>query len=524
MKRFKALSLTSVLALALAVLPAKLSAADFSVRFMPSYDFAFNSSFKNVMGGSLSLDLSPLTVRGRDEIYFSFQINPVFMMAPNVDTVSFFNFAGAAGYSFRINDRFSLAAELHAGAWSFPKKAEMNLEGASGLSFGARLIGNYHISPSLKAGLFAGYKNYFYQPNPFLQSVEVGLSLSVNLTKSLFGSSGIKTENYDTAPLFPIFYAHYDNNSFGTITFTNIEKNDVTDVEVSVYIEQFMSVPKVIANYDRIKPGEEFSADLTAFLNESIMNQMQNQLADALVTVNYKSLGQKSEFESRFFLQTLTRNSMSWEDDRRAAAFVSARDGAIQRFSRQITLALKDKLASSSSPNNLYARAVFEVLKTYGINYVIDPTSVFSTSDTLAVDFLQFPYQTLLYHGGDCDDLSILNCSLLESLGVETAFITIPGHIYMAYNSGLTAAEADRVYGKNKYIVQDGKVWIPVEITVPQDNFELALKLGIRQWNKYADDHNLIPIHSAWEEFKPVTVPESDVSVQFPKNALKNIR
>lgn len=524
MKRFKGLSLTFILALALAVVPAKLSAAEFSFRVMPSYDFAIESSFKNVLGGTVSFDLSPLTVRGRDEIYFSVQASPIFLMAPNVKTVNFFDFGGAAGYNFRINDRFAVAAELHLGGWSFPKNTEMNLEAASGISFGARVLGNYYISPILKAGIFAGYKNYYYKPEPFLQSVELGIGLSINLTKSLFGSSGVKTENFETAPLFPVFYAHYDNNSFGTISFTNIEKNDITDIEISVYIEQFMSVPKVVANYDRIKPGEEFSADLTAFLNESILNQMQNQLTDALVTVEYKSLGQKSSFESRFFMQTLTRNSMSWEDDRRAAAFVSAKDGAIQRFSRQITLALKDKIASTSSVNYLYARAVFEVFKSYGINYVIDPTSVFSTSDTVAVDFLQFPYQTLLYHGGDCDDLSILNCSLMESLGVATAFITIPGHIYMAYDSGLTAAEADRVYGKGKYIEQDGKVWIPVEITVPQDNFDLALKLGMRQWNKYADDHKLIPIHEAWEEFKPVTVPESDISVQFPKNALKSIK
>ena len=84
-----------------------------------------------------------------------------------------------------------------------------------------------------------------------------------------------------------------------------------------------------------------------------------------------------------------------------AAAFVSAKDGAVQRFSRQISLALKDKIETAPSANRLYAKAIFDVLKAYGINYVVDPTSVFSTSDTVAVDFLQLPYQTLLYHGGD---------------------------------------------------------------------------------------------------------------------------
>ncbi len=496
-------------------------AADFSVRLMPSYDFALNSNFEHVIGGTFSLDLSPVTVRGRDEIYFSIQASPLFMLASNVDPVVAYDFTGAIGYNFRFADRLSVSAEGFGGLWLLPENTEKTLMGASGPSFGGRLAFNYYVSPALRLGLFGGYRHFYYEPKPFLQSIQGGISLSVNLTKSLLKADVVALQDSQTQPLFPIFYAHYDNNAFGTVVFTNLEKNDLTDIEVSVFIEQFMSVPKVIGTYDKISPGEEFSAELTAFLNESIMNQMQKQLTDAVITVSYKNLGQSGAYENRFFLQTLTRNSMSWEDDRRAAAFVSAKDGAVQRFSRQITLALKDKLSSAQSPNELYARAIFEVLKAYGINYVIDPTSVFSTSDTVAVDFLQFPYQTLLYHGGDCDDLSILNCSFFESLGIQTAFITIPGHIYMAYDSGLTKAQADRVYGKGKYIVQDDTVWIPFEITVPQDSFELGLKLGIREWNKYPEEHNLIPVHDAWTEFKPVTVPESDVNIQFPKDVLK---
>lgn len=496
-------------------------AADFSVRLMPSYDYPLNSSFEHVVGGTVSLDLSPFTVRNRDDIYISAQVSPLFMLASNIDPVMIYSFTGALGYNFRFADRLSVSAEAFGGLWMLPEDTEKNLQSASGPSFGGRLAFNYYISPALKAGIFGGYQHFYYEPKPFLQSIQAGIGFSINLTKSLFKKDVVSLQDIQTDPLFPIFYAHYDANSFGTVVFTNLEKNSLTDVEVSVFIEQFMSVPKVIGTYEKIAPGEEFSADLTAFLNESITNQMQKQLSDAVVTVTYKNLGQQNTYENRFFLQTLTRNSMSWEDDRRAAAFVSAKDGAVQRFARQITLALKDKIASAPSANRLYANAVFDVLKAYGINYVIDPTSVFSTSDTVAVDFLQFPYQTLLYHGGDCDDLSILNCSLFEALGIQTAFITIPGHIYMAYDSGLSASQADRIYGKGKYIVQDDKVWIPYEITVPQDSYELGLKLGIRQWNKYPDEHALIPIHEAWTEFKPVTVPESDVSVQFPKDILK---
>ena len=521
MKKIKTLWLSAIITLIFTALPAPAAAADFSVRLMPAYEFALESKFENVFSGIAAFDLSAFTVRSRDEIYFTAQANPVIMLAQNVDPVIFYNFSGGAGYNLRFADRFSVAAEAFGGAWFLPEDTKRKLKSTSGPSFGGRLSANYYISPAFKASIFGGYENYFYTPKPFLQSIQAGLGISVNLTKSLFKREVLSLQDMEVQPLFPVFYARYDTSSFGSVAFTNLEKNDLTDIEVSVFIEQFMSVPKVVGNFERIKPGEDFSVDLTAFLNESIMNQMQKQLTDALVTVTYRNLGQKGSYENRFFLQTLTRNSMSWEDDRRAAAFVSAKDGAVQRFSRQISLALRNKIDSAASPNQLYASAVFEVLKAYGINYVIDPTSVFSTSDTVAVDFLQFPYQTLLYHGGDCDDLSILNCSLFEALGIQTAFITIPGHIYMAYDSGLTAAQADKVYGKNKYIVQAGKIWIPFEITVPQDSFELGLKLGLRQWNKDPNEHRLIPIHEAWEEFKPVSVPESDVSLQFPKDALR---
>ena len=519
MKRIKTFSLKAIFLSVFILTAASVHAADFSVRLLPAYDFALASSFDNVLSANLSLDLSPFTLRSRDEIKLSLQGGSVFMLAQGLDPVNFYNVGGALSYSLRLADRFGLSLEGNGGLWLLPQDKQNNLNGASGPYFGGRLSADYYISPVFKAGLFGGYQNYFYKPKPFLHSIQAGITFSVNITKGLFKTNGIKNLEFETQPLFPIFYAHYDTNSFGSVTFTNLEKNAITDVEVSVFIEQFMSVPKVVATYDKILPGQDFSADLTAFLNESIMNQMQKQMADAQISISYKSLGQKNEYQERFFLQTLTRNSMSWEDDRRAAAFVSAKDGAVQRFARQIMLALKDRPNTTGS--YAYAQAIFDVLKAYGINYVVDPTSVFSTSDTVAVDFLQFPYQTLLYHGGDCDDLSILNCSLFEALGIQTGFITIPGHIYMAYDSGLTENQAARVYGKEKYIVQDNKVWIPLEITVPQDSFDLALKLGIREWNKYSDDHNLIPIHEAWTEFKPVTVPESDVSVQFPKDALK---
>jgi hypothetical protein len=59
---------------------------------------------------------------------------------------------------------------------------------------------------------------------------------------------------------------------------------------------------------------------------------------------------------------------------------------------------------------------MFEALRLYGINYVVDPASSYAalSEDASGLDSLNYPYQTLYYRSGDCDDLSILFCSLLE--------------------------------------------------------------------------------------------------------------
>ncbi len=45
-------------------------------------------------------------------------------------------------------------------------------------------------------------------------------------------------------------------------------------------------------------------------------------------------------------------------------------------------------------------------------------------------DIPKYPIETIVEGGGDCEDLSILFVSLLESIGFDTILIVIPGHCY----------------------------------------------------------------------------------------------
>jgi len=82
-----------------------------------------------------------------------------------------------------------------------------------------------------------------------------------------------------------------------------------------------------------------------------------------------------------------------------------------------------------------------------GVLYQVDPTSPFTEvqENPMVVDSISLPRDTLKRITGDCDDLTVLFCSIFETVGVETGFITVPGHIYAAFNTGEQAREYNRL-------------------------------------------------------------------------------
>lgn len=491
-------------------------AVDVGLKLRPAYGFDLNGVFSNVFQGTVALDIIPITVRERDKVYFSLQGNGSILSANGIQNLYLFDGDVGVGYEYRINDRFSASLEGYGGLWTFPGDEKQKLTSATGVSYGGRLIGSYYLTPAIKIGLFAGIKQYYIKPRPFMNEVELGLGINYNFTKGLFSKTNIDIVDSNLDYIFPVFYSRYDDHSFGSITFVNKETNDITDVEVTVLIPQFMNNPSVCAEFTTIEMNEEFSVDLKAFLNENILNSLSAKNVEATITVNYNSLGTKQSYSETLSLYALMRNNMTWEDDRAASAFVSGRDASVEKTARQIASYIKSETESGVPYNIQYAAAVYGALKDFGLNYVIDAASAFTDNfGTAAIDSLNYPYMTLLYHGGDCDDLSILNCSIFESVGIKSAFITVPGHIYMAFDSGVSVAQAKDLLVAGKYIVYDDIVWIPLEITLTQDTFYEEWAKGAQEWNKYSEEAQLIPMYKAWEEYSPVSIPESDKKVQL---------
>jgi hypothetical protein len=60
--------------------------------------------------------------------------------------------------------------------------------------------------------------------------------------------------------------------------------------------------------------------------------------------------------------------------------------------------------------------------------YVVENYSYYS--DPRGREYIQKPFETIAIGGGDCEDLTILLCSMLESLGIRTYLVLTPDHAY----------------------------------------------------------------------------------------------
>jgi hypothetical protein len=81
----------------------------------------------------------------------------------------------------------------------------------------------------------------------------------------------------------------------------------------------------------------------------------------------------------------------------------------------------------------------------------------------------------------------------------------------MAFDLG-NSEEAVRFAASNSsaLITRNGKVWMPVEITLPGEGFYRAWRIGARKWHATGNKGEgpaLYPLREAWAIYPPVTAP-----------------
>lgn len=490
--------------------------SDFTVSLYAPLSKPFGQTHGIEYGAGLGLKLN---YRPVDFLNVFVQGEYLSMSLKGIDPIKVMDASLGGGYHLKVTDRASFDINASGGAF-LARAMDKKLPG---FTAGISLVFSYKLSPSVSLDSTLSGTHFASGSTP-LMTVNAGFApgISFDLTKAFNNQTKLSMEVDQLAPVFPALYSWYDNNSFGKITITNNEECDITDITVSFYQPQYMSHPKECMNIRKIEKGQSADVDLIAFFNEQMLELTEMTGTNSSVIVTYHRLGQKCTKTFAFEVPVYGRNNMSWDDDRRAAVFVSSKDPAAMHFAKYVTSIVREKKRPGVPVNVQYAMGIFEALDKFGINYVVDPSSAFADNvGTASIDFLQFPYQTLMYKGGDCDDLSILVCSLFEAVGIRTAFITVPGHIFMAFDSGLTVQEGkENLRNFDNYIVLEDQVWIPLEITLSNEGFYKAYKYGAREWNKaYAEGTAAIyRMKDSWEIYPPISVPGAGVKFSMPSS------
>lgn len=504
---------------------------DISFHLMPGLEIPFGEK------SALFVDDSLYNVGGSATLKGQF-IPPLFPLI-YVDGLVSYNFqstqatplslisAGAGtGLNLRIGNIMSFQVGAKAG-WYMGFFQDN--EPAGNPFFGGNAALSVDFSPTFTLSAGAGYNYYLGYDGVTESFTDLYQGLNVTLGTSFKLSSGsertkLKMEEVEIDPVFPVFYSYYDSNSLGRLTIRNEENSPITDVKVYLDVGQYMDQPKLSGEIPVLKRREEVIVDLYALFSNSVLQLTEPSKVSAEITTEYTYLGQRFTRKFPFAMRILNRNSMTWDDDRKAASFVTPKDPTVLLFSKNTAGLVREHGNNAINRKFREAIAIFEALRIYGMNYVIDPNSSYIelSENAQALDYLQFPSETLTYRAGDCDDLSILFSALLESIDTATAFITIPGHIYMAFSLGITENEAKKEFTyTDDFLFVDDETWVPVEITMVTDGFMKAWKTGARQWREASKQNvaALYKVRDAWQTFEPVSLSGSALSLLFPSSS-----
>ena len=446
--------------------------------------------------------------------------------------------SAVAGPSFRykINDHLSLGARAAGGFYYwYPSGWDAGYENGLSAALSAGLTGTYRFNETWSLSTSPSFR--YYSKLYSSMNMSIGLSYGFPLHKSekssrnLSGSSGqiipldgtVKIISFDIGPVFPVLYKYYDSNSLGTITVENRSKMPIKNVNAVFYADRYMDNPMKLKEIKQLDAGKSAVIEVFGLFTEELLSITEGTKASSKITLSYIQGGKEKTKEYNPVFEVFNRNAMSWDNDRKISSFITAKDPEILNFSRKVINSIQSSINRAVDENFQKGISLFEALNLYGLSYEVDPVTPFSefSKDKAAVDFLQFPRQTLQYMSGDCDDLSALYTAMLESVGVETAVITIPGHIFAAFSLESDPQKARKSFSRpDNLIFHDGKVWVPVEITEVKQGFLKAWQSGASQWNEYRSQNlaGFYPVREAWKKYQPVGFREGDIDLLIPDN------
>ena len=426
-----------------------------------------------------------------------------------------------------LADRFTLYAAANASAFTAILNGNIYHDAMGfcwGINGGCDFLLNNTFS--LQAGV--GYTSYLGLHNGF--NINIGASARISgpgspvIPRKSFVPANLihqplkgNIEFFDVQinTIFPVLYKYYFDTPVGTATILNNGDDTLSNIKISLSLSQHMDSPKLSGTIIELAPGEKADVELYLLLTSSILSLTEGGKLAGELNADYFVDKRPGKDSRTVVVKSYHRNAMRWDDDQKLATFITSRDEEIQRYARNIASLVRGLEIKGMNAEFQQGMAYFEAMNISDIAYVTDPGNSYKemSADAFTIDTIQFPRQTIEYKAGDCDDMTVTYTALLESVGVETGFITVPGHIFSAFKLNMTRADAKRSFVNSDYFIYlDEQVWVPVETTALSEGFIKAWELGAAQWYQHAgeDRAKLFPTRKAWSTYQPVAFEVSD--------------
>lgn len=322
----------------------------------------------------------------------------------------------------------------------------------------------------------------------------------------------LKITKVEAGNLFPTRLGIYSSKGVGDLLVKNASDQTVSSVVLNADLPGYTK-SAVDTRFDAIAPGQEVRIPIRLVLDKGALStHRENQPAVLTLTLNYE-VEDFTVVETRSKpLVVYNRNAVSWNTPDSVAAFVTPQSAHVQGIARDVSAAVpKDqKTHPLARP-----AALFSALTRQGLSYVKDPMNPHAGE---ALDYVQFPEQTLDAKAGDCDDLAVLYVTLSEAMGHRAVLVTTPGHIFAALATGLPVqSTATLSFDPNALLHHEGSLWVPVETTLVDKDLTTAWKAGAKELARWADEPSkvqVVDIRRAWASYPPVDLSERARSVR----------
>ncbi len=346
---------------------------------------------------------------------------------------------------------------------------------------------------------------YTYYVATFSSDGTESEKVSVDATTQVFNRPPLEIDVVQLRDVFSNSYKIYERDGIGRIKLTNNTNKTMERLKVTFQLRDFMDFPTE-SKLDKLLPGQSEEVALKAVFNNSILTLTEDSSVQALIEASYFENGKRVTYNKNPTVNVYDKHRLTWDERGRFAVFVTPKDTPLINLGRSVATQFKETKDEAQ-----LAAALFDMLGVYGMTYIQDPSNPYQVSSgkVNTVDYLQFPRETLERKSGDCDDLVAFYSAALESMGINTRVLEVPGHMLMMFSTGI-AADEDGYTMDNMYVIYEDQLWIPVETTLVGNAFIKAWEKGAAAYYKWKDKGlTVLDVHAAWDVYKPASLPAS---------------